>query len=133
MKIKKISHVAFRCTDIEKSLHFYVSALGLKRVFDIETDDKKPWIIYLKVCKNQFIELFYNKPDDIKCDNLSYAHICLEVKDIEKAAAHIRKCGYAVTEPHKGKDLNIQAWVKDPDGNPIELMQFDKESPQAKA
>jgi hypothetical protein len=29
-----------------------------------------------------------------------------------------------------GLDFNTQAWVKDPDGNPIELMQLAPESPQ---
>jgi hypothetical protein len=32
-----------------------------------------------------------------------------------------------------GLDGNWQAWVKDPDGNEIELMQLSEDSPQRKA
>ena len=35
--------------------------------------------------------------------------------------------------PRQGKDLNWQMWIRDPDGNRIEIMQIDPNAPQAKA
>jgi lactoylglutathione lyase len=34
-------------------------------------------------------------------------------------------------EPKTGADNNTQAWIHDPDGNKIELMQISPDSPQA--
>ncbi len=36
-------------------------------------------------------------------------------------------------EPVVGLDGNWQAWVKDPDGNAIELMRLSEDSPQYRA
>jgi len=135
MIIKSIGHTGYRCKDMEKSLHFYCDVLGLKKVFDIKNSAGEPWIEYLKVCDGQFIELFYTKEDMLPfaLEKLSYAHICLEVFDIHEAVEAIRKTGYPIDiEPKKGADNNWQAWVVDPDGNRVELMQIDPESPHAK-
>lgn len=35
--------------------------------------------------------------------------------------------------PKQGLDSNLQYWINDPDGNPIELMQIMPTSPQAAA
>jgi lactoylglutathione lyase len=35
--------------------------------------------------------------------------------------------------PKQGLDSNLQYWISDPDGNPIELMQMMPTSPQAAA
>ena len=134
MIIKSIGHTGYRCKDMEKSLHFYCDVLGLKRVFDIPKEDGTPWIIYLKVCDRQFIELFYVTDDMLPfaLEKLSYQHICLEVYDMQAAVEEIRKTGYPIDrEPKQGADGNWQAWVVDPDGNRIELMQISPTSKQA--
>jgi catechol 2,3-dioxygenase-like lactoylglutathione lyase family enzyme len=57
--IKGIAHVAYTVSDMEKALHFYCDQLGFQKAFEIRDDEGKPWINYIKVSKNQFIELFY--------------------------------------------------------------------------
>ena len=42
----------------------------------------------------------------------------------------IADAGLFIREPKLGLDHNLQAWIKDPDGNAIELMQITPESPQ---
>lgn len=136
MIIKSIAHSAYACKHMEKSLHFYCDVLGLQKAFELNRDDGSPCIIYLKVCEGQFIELFYtdvNTPPFNK-DHISYCHLCLEVFDINEACNSIRSAGYQLLhEPIQGGDLNWQAWVVDPDGNPVELMQINPASPQANA
>ena len=136
MSIKSISHIAYICKDMPKSLHFYCDILGFEKAFEFCNAKGKPWILYLKVCSGQFIELFY--PDEgsevVKAKNASYAHLCLEVDDIHKICDSIRAKGYPIfREPIEGSDSNWQAWVIDPDGNQIEFMQIDPNSSQAKA
>ena len=132
-----IGHMAFVTKDMEKSLHFYKDVLGFERIFDLKDENGKDWLIYLRICDGQYIELFYDgkiiyNPQN---DNPSgFAHMCLEVCDINKVAEHLKKSGVKLdVEPLQGKDHNWQCWAKDPDGNPIEFMQIDPKSPQAKA
>lgn len=131
--IKGIGHLAFDVANMEQSLHFYCDILGLKRAFAIPHDDGKPWIEYIKVADNQFIELFYgaeNKPEQV-ARPIGFSHLCLEVEDIHTISAHLKSCGLKLdVEPMQGKDHNWQAWAKDPDGNRIEFMQLHPDSPQ---
>ena len=133
--IKGISHIAFKVTDMEKALAFYCGALGLTKAFDITMEDGTPWIEYIKICKGQFIELFYGGSASEDAGLMSgYSHLCLEVEDIQSLAQTLKSKGITIDAgPNQGIDKNWQCWVKDPDGNRIEMMQISSESPQAKA
>jgi lactoylglutathione lyase len=53
------------------------------------------------------------------------------VDDLQATVAQLREAGVAIErEPKVGLDHNWQAWIRDPDGNPIELMQLIEESAQ---
>jgi len=130
--IKGIGHAAFYVSDMDKSLNFYCKILGFSLAFEMKDDEGRPWINYLKIKEGQFIELFYGDPIQVK--GQSYSHLCLVVDDINKIALRIKDCGIELDiEPKQGKDSNWQCWVRDPDGNRIEFMQMDEESPQMKA
>lgn len=134
--IKGIGHLAFNVKDMEKSLDFYCGVLGFKKAFEIEDEKGNPWIVYIKIRDGQFIELFYgeNKRPETERNAVGYNHLCLEVTDIYEIADHIKSKGLALdVEPKQGKDQNYQCWIKDPDGNRIEFMQMDPESPQMKS
>ena len=61
----------------------------------------------------------------------SFRHVCLLTGDLRGAVEALRGRGVAVErEPKEGLDANLQAWIRDPDGNPIELMQLSEASPQ---
>ncbi|WP_426450745.1 VOC family protein [Paenibacillus sp. S-38] len=133
--IKGIGHLAFDVSDMEQSLHFYCNVLGLTKAFEIHNDENQPWIVYLQVSGLQFIELFYggrNRPEHVERP-IGFSHLCLEVESVEAMAAHLRNRSVPLdVEPQMGKDLNWQCWVRDPDGNRIEFMQLDPQSPQAR-
>jgi lactoylglutathione lyase len=132
--IKGIAHLAFNVSDMKKSLEFYCDILGFQKAFEIRDDDGNPWIEYIKVCKGQFIELFHYPSPDEQSKVSSYSHLCLEVNDIHEIAARIKAQGLTLdVEPVRGKDLNYQCWVRDPDGNRIEFMQMNVNSPQSKS
>ncbi|MDR0876964.1 MAG: VOC family protein [Treponema sp.] len=131
-----IAHLALTVKDMDRAKDFYCRALGLKEVFEFNKPDTgEPWIVYLHLDKSQFVELFYNGKTDNPW-NSSYRgfnHICFEVDDIHKSADQIKKAGYKIDqEPKVGIDKNWQAWVTDPDGVRVELMQISPESPHAK-
>jgi len=124
--IKGIAHLAFQVTDMDRAVRFYEDALGFHRKFTLEDDRKNPWIVYLQVNERQFIELFYAKAPLIgSAETVSYQHLCIEVEDIQGVAAKLEASKIRLVHPViRGLDHNWQCWIADPDGNPIELMEY---------
>lgn len=133
--ITQLAHTAYRVRDAEASIAFYAK-LGIVEAFRLYRDDGTPWIIYLQINENQFLELFpgVTQLNGTTPETVSYHHFCLQVDDIETTVAEIEARGVAIDRPIKlGKDGNYQAWIVDPDGNRIELMQIMPDSLQAQA
>ena len=134
--ITGISHIALTVSDMEKSLDFYTRVLGFTKAFQLtEPGTGKPWIEYLKA-GNQFVELFYNGTEDNpwKHTHRGFNHLCLQVDDIYITVKKIEEAGYPMDRPvTTGCDKNQQAWLTDPDGVRIELMQISPDSPQGKS
>ncbi len=133
--IKAIAHTAITVKDMEASLRFYTQVLGFQKAFDFRHPETgASWIVYLNVAPGQFIELFYGGTEPCPWnDNLiGFNHLCFEVDDIESAVQAVRDAGYPIdSEPTQGVDLNWQAWLTDPNGVRIELMQIVPGSPQS--
>jgi lactoylglutathione lyase len=133
--VKSIGHVALSVRDIDRSLDFYVNKLGFAEMFRLEREGRL-WIVYLRITDTQFIELF---PDGVgegapPFANVGFNHLCLEVDDIDAAIAELKGRGVTLTAEKKlGVDHNYQAWVADPEGNRIELMQFGANAMQVQA
>lgn len=133
MSIIDIGHTAFGCHDMDAALEFY-ALLGITESFRLTKEDGSIRLIYLHVSGDRFLELFPAGPSPEQRANngpSSFKHLCLMTDDIEADVAHLRGHGVTIdTEIKLGMDTNQQAWIKDPDGNPIELMQISGTSPQ---
>lgn len=124
--ISGIGHVAIRVKEIERSIDFYVNKLGFQEMFRLDRDDRL-WIVYLRISDTQFLELFPDAVGDGPPgpEEVGYNHLCLEVDDIDKVVAQLEAAGIAIVREKKmGADGNLQAWIADPDGHRIELMQM---------
>ena len=133
--IKSIGHVAVRVKDIEKSLAFYVGKLGFREMFRLDRDNKL-WIVYLRVNDDQFVELFPEAIGDRSppAEAIGLNHLCLTVDDMDDALADLARHNVPLYRPKKMQvDRNWQAWIEDPDGNRIELMQMANDGMQAEA
>lgn len=131
--IKGIAHLAFQVSNMEESTLFYHQVFGFEKKFTLEDDNNNPWIVYLQVSPSQFIELFYQSREIIQNSKSSYEHLCLETDDIFSFEKHILSQGLKLDKPViLGKDNNYQCWMLDPDNNPIEIMQYTKDSLQLK-
>lgn len=131
--ITAIGHAAYDCYNFEQTLDFYTRVLGFDEMFRLHNDEGKLWIIYLRVSDSVFIELFPRdgeKPEG----KSSYSHLCFEVDDIEATVKEVVERGATLTaEIKRGKDGNLQAWTRDPEGNRIEFMQLAPDSLQRQA
>jgi len=135
--IQTIGHNAMRVTDMKKALEFYCEVLGLERAFAIQDDRGNPWIEYLKICDGAFLELFYggNKDRDsaYQSDRIGYHHWCIAVGDISILAQKCFEKGLLPgSEPGLGRDSNQNIWIHDPDGNAVEIVQYNPNSPHMK-
>jgi lactoylglutathione lyase len=135
--ITGIGHLAFRITDLERSLDFYCARLGFREAFRLDREgEPSPWIVYIQVAPGQFIELFPHATLDDPAARaaLSYNHVALTVDDMEATLRDLRARGVPTPgAPALGMDGNWQYWITDPDGNRIELMQIMSKSPHAAA
>ncbi len=131
--ITDIGHAAFAAHDLERALAFY-ALLGIRESFRLHREDGSLMLIYLHVAGARFIEVFPNGPPPDPNRKGSFMHLCLLTDDLHAAVAQLRESGIAIErEPKVGLDHNWQAWIRDPDGNPIELMQLVEDSAQRRA
>ena len=131
-----IGHVALRTKDVERSLDFYSGRLGFAEILRLHRDDGRLWLIYLRITDDQFLEIFPDAAGERapppEANGLN--HLCLNVDDLERVVAQLRERGIPLTQgPKLGADGNLPAWIEDPDGNRIELMQMAESGLQAQA
>lgn len=128
--ITDLAHTAFAAHDVDASLAFYAK-LGLSESFRLNYPDGSLMLVYLHVSGDRFIEIFPNGPEPDANRVHSFRHICLLSDDLRGDVERLRQQGIEIEiEPKLGLDHNLQAWIRDPDGNAIELMQISEASPQ---
>jgi lactoylglutathione lyase len=131
-----LGHVAIRVKNVDRSLDFYVGKLGFPEMMRIHREDGTLMLIYLRITETQFLEIF---PDAVgerspPKEAIGFNHMCLEVSDIDEALADLANKGIPLLQEKKvGLDRNRQAWIEDPDGNRIELMEMAADSLQSEA
>lgn len=124
----RLAHVCIGATDLAASERFYVEGLGMEKAFDFIRAGER-FGFYVKAGETTFIEVFaegaapnYERP--------IIKHFCLEVADIDQTIAALTARGIAVEPKKMGADNNWQAWLTDPGGVRIELMQYSENSTQ---
>jgi lactoylglutathione lyase len=127
--ITDLGHAAFAAHDLDRTLAFYAQ-LGIHEAFRLHRPDGSLMLVYLHIAGDRFIELFPGGPPPDPERRGSFKHLCLLTDDLGAYVERLRSAGVAIDrEPSVGLDHNWQAWVRDPDGNQIELMQLVEESP----
>jgi lactoylglutathione lyase len=130
-----IGHVAIRVRDVARTLDFYVGKLGFEEMFRLDRDGRL-WLMYVRITDTQFLEIFPEGEGERAAgkEAVGYNHLCLEVSDIDAALADLAAKGVPLSNPLKmALDGNRQAWIEDPDGHRIELMQLSPDCLQLRA
>ena len=130
--IRQLAHLNFVTNDLDKIIDFYVNKLGLKVKFTLNNKENQPFGVYFECGNSTFIEVFDQalavkewggKVQALTAGTL-YKHFCLEVTGLDEFCQKLKSRGVAVTEITTGMDNSRQAWIADPDGNSIELMEY---------
>ncbi|MCH8538737.1 MAG: lactoylglutathione lyase [Alkalimonas sp.] len=124
----RILHTMLRVGDLQRSITFYTEVLGMKLLRQSENKDYQytlAFVGYGDESSEAVLELTYNWGVDQYDHGNAFGHIALAVDDVYQACEQIRQRGGQISRepgPVKGGTTEI-AFVKDPDGYAIELIQ----------
>ncbi|MBY0577676.1 MAG: lactoylglutathione lyase [Burkholderiales bacterium] len=127
-----ILHTMLRVGDLEKSLGFYTGMLGMRLLRREAYPEGRFTLAFVGYRDEQsVIELTHNWDVNRYEKGTAYGHIALSVQDIYAACAAleakgvrlVRKPGAMAHAPADGGDPDIIAFIEDPDGYRIELIQ----------
>jgi lactoylglutathione lyase len=124
----KILHTMLRVGDLERSKNFYCEVLGMTLFRETEYPSGEFTLAFLgygSPDEGAVLELTYNWGRSEYELGDAYGHIAIGVKDIYAVCDEIKAKGGVVTrEPGPMKHgTTILAFVQDPDGYKIELIQ----------
>jgi len=139
--IKQLAHLCFFTNQLDQMIVFYRDTLGCPVKFTMKNDNGFEFGYYFASGEHTFIEIFDQagaikqwsgkmmplRPSD---SDERYRHYSFEVVGIEGFCARLRAKGVEVSPVKTEMDHSKQAWLKDPDGNDIELMEYTPKSLQ---
>ncbi|MCR9239474.1 MAG: VOC family protein [Alphaproteobacteria bacterium] len=134
--INALGHLALKVRDLEASAKFYRDQVGFAEMDRLTHDNGDTWLIYLRITDTQFLELMISdSPDPAPADGATgTTHFCFAIDDLDVEADRLNANGVKLTSQIKlGEDGNRGAWIEDPDGNRIELMEMNPDCLQYRA
>lgn len=141
--IRRLAHLCLHTDDLERQIRFYRDGLGLPVKFRFVAADGAVFGAYVSTGDSTFVEFFDRRlaarqwgdgsePEPLM-DGNRYAHFCLEVVGLKELRQVLLKRGVEVGELREGLDGSLQAWLRDPDGNRLEIMEYTHRSAQLAA
>ena len=125
MAVKKLLHTRYRVNDIERSVQFYVDALGLTPTRR-HTSPRGAQLVFLATPNSaEEIELCQMPggatPVQVQSD---LTHLAFEVEDLAAFAAELQAKGYALSDgPTRTSSGSLIAFIDAPEGYEVELIQ----------
>jgi lactoylglutathione lyase len=122
-------HTMVRIADIQKSLDFYCTKLGMVETRRIESETGRFTLIFLAAPEDQsrgvserapLLELTYNWDAENYTGGRNFGHLAFEVDDIYALCAALMKAGVTINRPPRDGRM---AFVRSPDNISIELLQ----------
>ena len=121
-------HTMIRVGNLEKSVDFYSKAFGMKEIRRRDVPDGKytnVFIGYGEDTDHTLIEMTYNYGIEKYEMGTAFGHLAVGVPDVAKACEIAAAAGGTITRPAGPVKFGttIIAFVKDPDGYLIELVE----------
>jgi lactoylglutathione lyase len=130
----RILHTMFRVRDLERSLDFYTKKLGMQLMRHEEYPEGQftlAFVGYGNEANNTVLELTHNWGTNQYDIGTAYGHIALSVSDLVATCAALqfagvkllRQPGLMKHSPADGSAPEMIAFIEDPDGYRIELIE----------
>jgi lactoylglutathione lyase len=122
-------HTMVRVTDVEKSLDFYCSKLGLEEVRRHENEKGRFTLIFLAAPADKSsaaekrapeLELTYNWDPEVYTGGRNFGHLAYKVEDIYETCQRLMDAGVTINRPPRDGNM---AFVRSPDNISIEILQ----------
>jgi len=124
----RILHTMVRVGDLKRSLDFYTQVLGMKLLRQADYPGGRftnAFVGYDDESRAAVLELTYNWDTASYDLGTGYGHVAIEVDDAYRACEEVKRRGGKITREagpmQHGK--TVIAFVEDPDGYKIELIQ----------
>jgi lactoylglutathione lyase len=124
-------HTMVRVSDLDASLDFYCSKLGLKEVRRIENEKGRFTLVFLATpedagriaeggVESPVIELTFNWDENGYAGGRNFGHLAYRVSDIYVLCEKLMAAGITINRPPRDGHM---AFIRSPDGISIELLQ----------
>jgi glyoxylase I family protein len=114
IEVTRINHVAVPISDRRTALPFYRDLLGLKLIPAMVDG---PYVTWLQLADGAMIH-----PVEPRPDGAAYTyHVAFEVADFDAALEAVEAAGLAIESQGVRLDGQRYLFVRDPDGNRVEL------------
>lgn len=130
-------HTMVRVSDLEASLEFYCTGLGLRELRRSDSEQGRFTLVFLASPDDlersgltgqerplppglPMIELTYNWDSETYSGGRNCGHLAYQVADIYAVCAHLQSMGVTINRPPRDGRM---AFVRSPDGISIELLQ----------
>ena len=117
----KYLHAMIRVSDLEASIKFYTEYLGLKMTRQADFEEAKFSLYYFATEEGEpEIELTHNWGENEYQSGNAFGHLAFAVDDIYALCQKLEDSGVTILRPPRDGRM---AFVKDPNGISIELLQ----------
>ena len=125
----RLLHTMLRVRDLDRSLAFYVDRLGMRLLRRRDFPEGRftlAFVGYDDESRATAIELTYNWGERVYDLGSAFGHVAVGVHDVRAAVEALERRGVKVVRhagPLEGDQREIIAFVEDPDGYRVELLQ----------
>lgn len=125
----KYLHTMVRVRDLDASLNFYCTLLGLKEISRYDSEKGRFTLIFLAAPedaekaqkdKTPTLELTYNWDDEVYEGGRNFGHLAFAVDDIYQLCQKLQDGGVTINRPPRD---GYMAFIRSPDNISIELLQ----------
>jgi lactoylglutathione lyase len=118
----KYLHTMVRVTDLDESIDFYCTKLGLREMRRYENEDGRFTLVFLSAPGDEKaqIELTYNWDPEEYTGGRNFGHLAYQVDDIYALCEKLMDAGVVINRPPRDGRM---AFVRSPDSISIELLQ----------
>lgn len=130
-------HTMVRITDVDQSLDFYCTKLGMKEVRRTDSEAGRYTLIFLaapddeetgRAMRAPLVELTYNWDPETYGEGRNFGHLAYAVDDIYDTCQRLMDAGVTINRPPRDGRM---AFIRSPDNVSIELLQKGDALPTA--